>query len=460
MRELGLSGVIEDRIPPEDYLDARAYAGRLPPIAEREVEKVEEHLEEEPQRVLDEAKRSLGTEVRPSELRADLSDLKAALRSPETAIDELRAAQRHRRTAIDVPENFSFEGYDPIDIPLDPGSRKYETWGDWMAWLATWVAAKTYRVPKATFERHGERTFVYDLQVGEHPRIALFSDFGTGLPHSRYIAKQLCRGRFDALIHLGDVYYNGQPEEFRTGMIEPLRPCLATTPLYTLLGNHELYSGGHAFFSFMARRRQLHPDLHRQEGSYFALRVGERYQLVALDTDYFAPARFRDPELRGWFRAALEAGRRAGRFNILLTANEPHIYGSARFNRLYADLSDSLPLVDLWFWGNTHYCALFDRQGDMPIGSCIGHGGFPYHLSEYRLDEPPEMVATAQPVLWAERSSRYPSETKLRPECGNNGYCVLELEEEWLRMVYIDWMARVRCSATLSLAERAMALVY
>ena len=45
-----------------------------------------------------------------------------------------------------------------------------------------------------------EHPFVYQLGR-ERAVVALFSDFGTGLAHSRYIAKQLCTRPFDALVH-------------------------------------------------------------------------------------------------------------------------------------------------------------------------------------------------------------------------------------------------------------------
>ena len=42
----------------------------------------------------------------------------------------------------------------------------------------------------------------------------MFSDFGTGLYHSRYIAKQFRERPFPYAIHCGDVYYAGRKSEF------------------------------------------------------------------------------------------------------------------------------------------------------------------------------------------------------------------------------------------------------
>jgi hypothetical protein len=89
--------------------------------------------------------------------------------------------------------------------------------------------------------------------------------------------------------------------------------------------------------------------------------------------------------------------------------------------------------IDMWFWGNTHYCALFDRSVQTPfIGSCIGHGGYPYS----RLEPNPIQPA---PLAWAEFGSRY-GDTGVRSDRGNNGYCVFEFESDGSTVLrYIDW---------------------
>ena len=144
----------------------------------------------------------------------------------------------------------------------------------------------------------------------------------------------------------------------------------------------------------------------------------------------------------------LRDGRQSGRFNILLSANQPYEYGSTKITKLFsADLFDlgRRKLIDLWFWGNTHYCALFNQTAATPfIGSCIGHGGYPYKRK--RLGEP-----TPAPLEFLETTARFPPESGLRQGRGNHGFCVLTLHSSGnVGLEYRDWMTNVRASAELS----------
>src|SRR6185369_14821956 len=103
-------------------------------------------------------------------------------------------------------------------------------------------------------------------------------------------------------------------------------------------------------------------------------------------------------------------GRRRGAMNILLSPNEPYDIGKPQLAKLLSeDLAPLFPrgLVDLWFWGNTHYCALYEWSAATPfIGSCIGHGGIPYD----RHDES-KKHGSATGVRFLETEARFPSWT-------------------------------------------------
>lgn len=450
-----------------DYLGPEASRGDPAPLTDETVAAFVQRLEEDSDVVLARANEVFDAPVSKRDVMAAARELQQALSAPKPAIKAIESRRAFARVAAksQVPADFTFPGYDPADagkpgfIPLDVDNTQFETFADWTGYVGSYLAADVNTGMKAAFPWHDQiRGHVYHHVVPEDERfeVALFSDFGTGLAHSRYIAKQFAtRARpFDAHIHLGDVYYVGSADEFRDRFIGPLAPTLATTPLYTLNANHEMYSGGHAFYSFMHRRRQAHPTVHRQQGSYFALTVGDKHAIVALDTDYFGHSRHRHEALQRWALWAVHNAKSQGRRVILLTANEPYTYGSDSTTKLKRDLEPLLPMVDLWFWGNTHYAALFDAHQDCPIGSCIGHGGYPYHRSEYDLDEPPSEVDSFAPVRWVERAGRYPRHTGLRPECGNNGYCSMALVADGtIELTYIDWMSRERCLATLGTGD-------
>src|SRR5262249_46965444 len=132
-------------------------------------------------------------------------------------------------------------------------------------------------------------------------KIALFSDFGTGLYHSLYIARQFAHHHYPYAIHLGDVYYAGRRSEFVNYFESPLRPILPSTKLFTLSGNHEMYSGGGPYFNYISSRKQAFPH-QEQEGSYFVLR-SQQCQIVGIDTAYFGHARYAQADLFDWLES-------------------------------------------------------------------------------------------------------------------------------------------------------------
>ena len=87
----------------------------------------------------------------------------------------------------------------------------------------------------------------------------------------------------------------------------------------------------------------------------------------------------------------------------------------------------------------------FARFPALPfVGSCIGHGGYPYDTEQFGKFEP-------TPMLFLEDRARFPRETNLRQDKGNNGYCVLQLNADGsIGLRYIDWMSNLRFAAALA----------
>jgi hypothetical protein len=291
------------------------------------------------------------------------------------------------------------------------------------------------------FRRHGADQFVYKLNepAGGRTRVALFADFGTGLSHARFIARQLEVDRFDAAVHLGDVYYTGTPKQYRTYFEEPLEPALQNgTKLFVIPDNHDGYSGFHAYVDFLDRRLQ-------QGGSYFALET-QHVQFIGVDTIWHSDrGRIEDAGVREWLKARFAAGRASGRANVFMTGHHPYEYTSQKLTELNRDVLELTDGgIDFWFWGNTHYCALFDRTVATPYyGSCIGHAGYPYKKQVPKDVAPP----SAAPVLFVESGSRYEG-SDVRTDRGMNGFCSFEIQPGGsVELHYRDWRGHERCIA-------------
>ncbi|MGE0131348.1 MAG: metallophosphoesterase [Blastocatellales bacterium] len=475
-RTLGYAGPLPEGDAPGSFAApspaAEAAAGAAPALASDPAERppldaaglnqLEEMLNREPNKTLARVREMWDSGMTRERLREAIAAARRAMAAPTEAVAVVEAENAFFAAAIPaLPPGFTFPGMNDLPkITINPEDRKYEN--DDLIGVLGWIFGAGPFVltqpSKKNFRFHSQdKPFIYDLEEPSPDKpleIALFSDFGVGRYYSKFIARHIGAGGHPYAIHLGDVYYAGRSSEFRENFEDLLDPILTGTSLFTLNSNHEMYSEGKPYFDYIDKRAELHPGKQKQQGSYFCLR-SEKFQIVGIDTAFFGHGRYRKDPLRDWLRNVLRDGRQAGRVNILLSADHPYEYGEKKLTKLLR--SDLKPfvledrLVDLWFWGNTHYCALFDHKpvedDDIPVlpfvGSCIGHGGYPYDTKKRGEHEP-------APMLFLEDQSRFPG-TNVRPDKGNNGYCVLRLNADGsMELQYWDWMKNQRFAASLA----------
>ncbi len=428
----------------------------LSPLGLEDVSALRERFLGEPEGVLERVREALGAPVSEGAFVHALQDLEQCLREPEAALHALRQPVFRARASASLPPDFRFPLMTP-EIPIDPSRTKFEPVADLRGWLLfsgkAWLHGASRQAP---FRRHGDAPsasgFRYALRAptpGHPVEVALFSHFGTGEYPARYIARQLVmRGeRLDCAVHLGGVSYAGRQGEFDAHMAEPLEPLLPVTTLMTLNASAEMRSGAMPFFRYLDERRGASRAKQVQEGSYFCL-ASERFQLIGLDTAYFEAGRHQEPALLGWLEAVLEEGRARGATNILLSHDAPYHDGVPSPTGLLEDLhalAVRRSWVDLWCWGSAPNGALFDRAAALPfVGVSVGHAGLP------ALKVAPGLRSPA-PLRFLETRSRFPDETALRPELGNNGYVSLLLHADGtLGLQFLDWMGNVRCTASLA----------
>lgn len=340
----------------------------------------------------------------------------------------------------------------PGDLQINPNTRQFETYDPaWVPLLnaklaedhGTWPDLQPFRYHELSTSR-----FIYpcDLDYGSTGiKIGLLSDFGTGYYHSLAIARQLEAWGYPYLFHLGDVYYAGRPDEFRTRFKAPLASVVTRTRLFGLAENHELYSGGKSYLEYFDELRRAGRT--PQEGSYFCVPF-QHHQVIGIDVNWHARQTYTDPRCRDWLTQVLADSR--GRTNILLTGSAPYNYPSKDRNHLLGDLWQFVRdgKIQFWAWGDDHYCALFTRHPTLApfIGTCIGHGGFPG--SRTAADQP-----CWTPPLWVETEPRFPAWTRLHQDAGNNGWCEATLTPDGgIDLLYVDWLAAKRHRVRLSRA--------
>ncbi len=121
-----------------------------------------------------------------------------------------------------------------------------------------------------------------DPQAAPFPdlaRVAVLGDWGTGLYGAPVCAKNIAEDHagFTLVMHLGDVYYSGDDTEMQTRFLQ-LWPKVNGALSRGLNGNHEMYTGGKAYFNTVLKT-------FGQSASYFALQ-NNRWLLACLGTAY------------------------------------------------------------------------------------------------------------------------------------------------------------------------------
>ncbi len=217
-------------------------------------------------------------------------------------------------------------------------------------------------------------------------RVALFSDWGTGTDEARRVAALMAQQRPDVAIHLGDIYYAGTREECDAHFLVPLQAALPGVRLFTLCGNHDVYSGGEGYYGLL--------DKIGQPASYFCLRSPDRsWQIIAGDTgrhdrDPFGAAASLtslDPAEELWHADKLRGfpGR-----TVFLTHHQPfsafaqvgplerHVPVNPNLMESHARLAMA-GRIDAWFWGHEHRLRLYAPYRGVSAGRNIGYGAIP-----------------------------------------------------------------------------------
>jgi hypothetical protein len=404
---------------------------------------------------------SLQEPVSRREVSAALDELQAAFDDPPSYLQHRAKLEAHWTAASRLPDGYTFPGYTDDKRPV-PDDTQFENLPDLPRWIAKTGFGHLFGVKQAPHRRHGpERTFTYTLRPPTDDKpvsLAIVSDFGTGKYAPWYIARQMVAKRPNCAIHLGDVYYKGAEPEYAERFSKILAPLLEMTAFYNLKSNHDLYSGSRPYYAFMDANREAHPDLHKQEASYFAIESGP-FLVLGLDTElelFPEEKRWQREWLGAKLREAKSAGRSA-KTTILLTSAQPYKYGEREHQDLlrrelgpYANYE----WIDLWLWGNTHYCALFDRGGVNSkiqfIGSCVGHGGKPYD----RMKSGEQLPRDVGQLKFLEDAPPFHI-PGIRDDLGNWGWCSANLHQDSsITLEYRDWMGSQRCIARLAQNQR------
>jgi predicted phosphodiesterase len=225
--------------------------------------------------------------------------------------------------------------------------------------------------------------FVIEGKLPPKARVALVGDWGTGQQDAKTVLAQIARKNPDVVIHMGDIYYSATDFEVQSYFYQIWQSTLdlSKTATYTLSGNHDMFSGGAAYYKLI--------DQLGQPSSYFCLR-NDSWQFLAVDTGFndsnpvgANPTFLHDAEVQ-WLADKIQ--NRGNRRTVLLSHHQlfaafEDICKKSVNDKLNAQLAPLLPGVDIWFWGHEHNLVIYERYMGV-LARCIGHGAFPIGLGE------------------------------------------------------------------------------
>jgi predicted phosphodiesterase len=257
--------------------------------------------------------------------------------------------------------------------------------------------------------------------IPDQVRIGIVGDWGTGEGIAVSVLQAVQDNKIDMLIHLGDIYYAGTQTEVQHNFLQICRDILGPNmPLYSLCGNHDMYSGGVAYYSLL--------DQIGQEASYFCLR-NTNWQILAMDTgnrdqDPLTVSTnmtsLNDSELDFHFDKFQSAGDRK---TILMSHHQlfspfgsvgqmDHDTKSAYNPNLYSVFQGFLPKVEWWFWGHEHTLAVYDPYMGVKQARCLGASAIPVFIQQqsYTVDRSLKCYQNGPAATW-----------NVHAQLGNNG---------------------------------------
>lgn len=292
-------------------------------------------------------------------------------------------------------------------------------------WITTITEYKKYF---GVFGVHPQPLYVKPTQAGEGAlpmkagcRIGVISDWATGAEPARRLLGLVKAQAPDLLIHLGDIYYSGTPDEcaikFENEMAAVFGPKETRVPIFTLAGNHDMYCGGVGYYDLIPRLNKA-PLV--QPASFFCLRATDAsWQVLAMDTgqhdyspiDVDNAVTFVEADEQAWLKRRLDEFH--GR-TILMSHHQlfsafsqigpkdaqgrPNPVNPALLD-MFERFGDSRSRVAAWFWGHEHNLCIYRPFIGLERGRCVGHSGVPVFVEDdpYEvldgLRSPPPLVA-------------------------------------------------------------------
>lgn len=293
-------------------------------------------------------------------------------------------------------------------------------------------------------------------------KVALIGDWGTGTEDAMTLLAALRDHAPDVVIHLGDIYYSGTENETHQFFLDVLNEGLGrdTNPIavYTLTGNHDMYSGGVGYYALLPELNPapLFQPEQAQPASYFCLRSPDgAWQFLALDTglhdhDPFTVSddiTYLEETEEAWHVDKIAQWSAQGGRTILVShhqlfsafeqiggkdaqkpageeAANPKLLES--FRKFQAAGKPSS--IAGWFWGHEHNLCVYQPYLGLEKGRCLGHGAIPAFTDSDPYAAVPSL--SAPPLLVADpANSAQPLKLGVVDQAYAHGFAIIQLDD-------------------------------
>ena len=142
-----------------------------------------------------------------------------------------------------------------------------------------------------TFGVIGENNNGQGYNLPNDAKVAIIGDWGTGLNDARALLVDIIKQHSPAaIIHLGDIYYSGTPDECIDNFSRTIDEAFeiagaARVPVFSIPGNHDYYAMGWGYYDMVSKLNSSLGSAALQPASYFCLRTEDQgWQFLGMDT--------------------------------------------------------------------------------------------------------------------------------------------------------------------------------
>lgn len=295
------------------------------------------------------------------------------------------------------------------------GSGKYEVLDvDWLEAACVWL--ENYFKTKRPFPQPATW-----FNIPDSVSVALFGDWGGGTWKDNNVAttitKEINQLQTDINIHLGDVYYAGEPESEQQYLLD-LWPA-GKLANFTLNSNHEMYPLGKGYFDTTLTNNLFK---NQERKSFFALENSD-WIIVGLDSAFDADTN--DLYLKGNINQVqkdfLAQVASKNKNVIVLSHHNPLDISGQNKNTLWDEVATPLGgTLKYWYWGHIHGAAVYKAIDNKVNCRLVGHGVIPWGNAT--------SLQNSDAVVWYENKKPSPIDG-VRVQ---NGFVYIELEGKTL----------------------------